>query len=201
MLAKQTNREAIGMILIVLPDITADDELLKRAHKQDREAQRLIYERYFPPIMQFIRLRVNDQEQAQDIAADVFLDFFVALGGRNPPRVHLRAWLFRVARNKIYDYYGKKQKYPTTTLEEWVPGSSEHNPENKMMQTWQLERTRRALNMLVAEQQEVLILRFGQGLSIRETADLMDRSVGAVKSLQFRAIDNLRQILDAGESE
>jgi len=189
------------MILIVLPDITADDALLERAQKQDRDAQRLIYERYFPPVMQFVRLRVNDRQQAQDIAADVFLDFFVALSEKTPPRVHLRAWLFRVARNKIYDYYGKKRKFPTTTLEEWVPGSSENNPENQVMQSWQLDRARRALNMLVAEQQEVLILRFGQGLSIRETADLMDRSISAVKSLQFRAVDNLRQILDTAESE
>lgn len=189
------------MIVIVLPDITADEDLLEKARYRDREAQRLIYERYFTPIMQFIRLRVNDREQAQDIAADVFLDFFVALGGKNPPRTHLRAWLFRVARNKIYDHYGEKQKFPMTTLEEWIPGSSDENPEKQIMQSWQLDRARRALSMLVAEQQEVLILRFGQGLSLKETADLMDQSVSAVKSLQFRAVDNLRRVLDANGAE
>jgi RNA polymerase sigma-70 factor (ECF subfamily) len=57
------------------------------------------------------------------------------------------------------------------------------------------EQARRALKMLADEQQEVLILRFGQGLSLQETADIMGKQVGAVKSLQFRAVNTLRQVL------
>ncbi|MCA9913286.1 MAG: sigma-70 family RNA polymerase sigma factor, partial [Anaerolineae bacterium] len=106
-----------------------------------------------------------------------------------------------VARNKIYDHYGEKQKFPMTTLEEWVPGSTEENPETKAVASLQLDRARRVLSMLVAEQQEVLILRFGQGLSLKETADLMDRSVSAIKSLQFRAVDTLRQLLETAGTE
>lgn len=189
------------MIVLVLPEIAGDEELLARAQADDREAQRLIYERYFPPIHQFIRLRIQDREQANDISADVFLDFFVVLRSGKVPETNLRAWLFRVARNKIYDHYGEQKKFPVSTLEEWIPNTLEPGPEAEFMQSWQLDRTRRALRMLVAEQQEVLLLRFGQGLSLKETADLMNRSVSAVKSLQFRAVDTLRQVLDAGEVE
>ncbi|GAB4526104.1 MAG: sigma-70 family RNA polymerase sigma factor [Anaerolineae bacterium] len=187
------------MITIVLPDVSADDALLDRARLNDQEAQRLIYERYFPPVFQFIRLRLRDREQARDIAADVFLDFFVALRGKNPPRTHLRGWLFQVARNKIYDHYGHEQQFPQTTLDEWMPNTADPGPESQVIQSLQAEKARQVLSMLVAEQQEVLILRFGQGLSIKETADLMGRSVSATKSLQFRAVDTLRQILDARE--
>ena len=186
------------MITLVLPDVTVDDRLLERAKSHDMSAQRTIYERYFPPIFQFIRLRVNEREQARDIAADVFLDFFKALNSKNPPRTNLRAWLFRVARNKVYDHYGKQRKLQTTALSEWIPGN-ENDPEIRALETFQIDRMKQALNMLVEEQQEVLILRFTQGLNLKETADLMDRSVSAIKSLQFRAIDNLRQILDVGE--
>jgi RNA polymerase sigma-70 factor (ECF subfamily) len=189
------------MIVLVLPDVGVDEALLSQARANDQDALRVIYQRYFSSVYQFIRLRINDAEQARDLTADVFLDFFVALRGRNAPRTSLRAWLFRVARNKIYDQYGKNKQFPTVTLDEWVPASPDLNPEMAVVRTLEAQHTRRALRMLAAEQQEVLILRFGQGLSLQETADLMDKSVSAVKSLQFRAVDTLRQILDAGDRE
>jgi len=58
-----------------------------------------------------------------------------------------------------------------------------------------IERVRRALRMLADDQQEVLLLRFSQMLNLQETADIMGRNVGAIKSLQFRAVNTLRQIL------
>jgi RNA polymerase sigma-70 factor (ECF subfamily) len=189
------------LIVIVLPDIPAERELLSDASRDDSAALRIIYEQYFPPVYQFIRLRINDRDQARDLAADVFLDFFVAIRSRRPPHTSLRAWLFRVARNKIYDYYGKSRQFPHTTLDEWIPASSDHDPEMDFFETYRLERVRRALRLLAPEQQEVLILRFGQGLNLKETADLMDKSVSAVKSLQFRAVETLRMFLDAGEVE
>lgn len=184
------------MITIVLPDIPAEDRLLAHARQGERNALRQIYESYFPPIYQFIRLRVNDREQARDITQDVFSAFFASLRGRTPPQKSLRAWLFRVARNKIYDHYGEKKQFPTTTLDEWIPASSDDNPETQFMRSIRTESARSALQKLVAEQQEVLLLRFGQDLSLEETADLMNKSVSAIKSLQFRAVERLRQLLE-----
>ncbi|RMG80074.1 MAG: sigma-70 family RNA polymerase sigma factor [Chloroflexi bacterium] len=183
------------MIILILPDTTPDMELLARAKQGDREAQRVIYNRYFEPIYQFVRLRVDDREQARDITADVFLDFFVSLHRGRPPRKSLRAWLFRVARHKIYDHYGARQRLTTTSLEEWMPSDAADSPEAQAMHAHRLERVRRALQQLSEDQQEVLVLRFGQGLSLQETADLMDKSVSAVKSLQFRATEALRRVL------
>ncbi len=188
------------MIVIVLPDLADEQQLLTDAKHKNEDALRTIYESYFPPIYQFIRLRINEREQARDIAADVFLDFFMAIRGNRAPQTSLRAWLFRVARNKVYDHYGKKKQFPTDTLEDWVPASSEHDPEIEFLQSMRVDHVRRAMNMLVAEQQEVLILRFGQGLNLQETADLMDKSISAIKSLQFRSVETLRMILDAGET-
>ncbi len=188
------------MIVIVLPDITDEQQLLTNAKHKDQDALRMIYESYFPPIYQFIRLRINEREHARDIAADVFVDFFIALRGNRAPHTSLRAWLFRVARNKVYDHYGKQKQFPTETLEDWVPASSDHDPEFEFLRSIRVEHVRRAMNMLVAEQQEVLILRFAQGLSLQETADLMDKSTSAIKSLQFRSVETLRKILDGGEA-
>ncbi|MBL8131343.1 MAG: sigma-70 family RNA polymerase sigma factor [Anaerolineae bacterium] len=187
------------MIVIVLPDLAAENNLLVDASRSDPDALRIIYEQYFPPLYQFIRLRINDREQARDIAADVFVDFFTAVRSRRAPHTSLRAWLFRVARNKIYDHYGKSRQFPTATLDEWIPESTDHDPETEFINALRIERVRRAMRLLAVEQQEVLILRFGQGLNLQETADLMDKSVSAIKSLQFRAVETLRTFLDAGE--
>jgi RNA polymerase sigma-70 factor (ECF subfamily) len=179
--------------------VTTEQALLAQARVQDRDAQRQIYERYFPPLYQFIRLRVNDREQARDIASEVFLDFFIALRSPRAPHTSLRAWLFRVARNKIVDYYGARKQFPLETLEEWLPSSPEESPEAELLQTLNVEKARRALQSLSAEQQEVLVLRFGQALNLQETADLMATTVSAIKSLQFRAMSKLRHALQGME--
>lgn len=183
------------MIVLVLPDIPAEDRLLAQARRGNQQATMRIYEAYFPPIYQFIRLRVGDPHAAEDLASDVFVKFVTALRGKNAPSHSLRGWLFRVARNTIADYYGKEKQVATETLEDWVPALDDDNPESQFMRTLDIERARQALRMLAAEQQEVLILRFGQLLSLQETADVMNKTISAVKSLQFRAVDTLRRIL------
>jgi RNA polymerase sigma-70 factor (ECF subfamily) len=183
------------MIVIVLPDIPAEDRLLSQARQGNHDALMRIYESYFPPIFNFIRLRVDDLTLAEDMASDVFVKLVEALRGKNAPQHSLRGWLFRVARNQIADHYGRSRNLTTEALEEWIPTPDEHDPEMHFMRSHELERTRRALRMMADDQQEVLLLRFGQSLSLQETADLMGRSTSAIKSLQFRAVNTLRQIL------
>jgi RNA polymerase sigma-70 factor (ECF subfamily) len=186
------------MIILTLPDIPIEDRLLAQARRGDQDAIMHIYESYFPAIYNFIRLRVDDQETARDLASEVFVELVTAFQTRHAPRQSLRGWLFRVARNLLHDHYGKGQQFTMSTLEEWLPASAEDEPEAQAIRSMDAQQTRRAFRMLAVDQQEVLILRFGQGLSLSETADIMDRRVGAVKSLQFRAVQTLREILGGG---
>ena len=183
------------MILLVLPDIAMEDRLLALARDGDQNAIMEIYDRYFAPIYQFIRLRTDDSVLAEDIASDVFVKLVSALRGRNAPRHSLRGWLFQVARNELSRQYGKGKRYPTVTLDEWIPASSESQPEVQFIHSLRIESARAALRTLTSDQQEVLILRFGQALSLEETADVMGKSVSAIKSLQLRAVNALRQVL------
>lgn len=189
------------MIFLVLPDIPAEDRLLAQARQGNQDAIMQIYESYFPPIFQFIRLRVGDRALAENLGSEVFVKLVDALPGRNAPRHSLRGWLFRVARNAIHDHYGKSRQLPTTTLDEWLPASPDNDPEVQFMRSVSVERARRAIRMLSAEQQEVLILRFGQMLTLQETADILGKSANAVKSLQYRAINTLRGILETLRTE
>lgn len=183
------------MILIVLPDIGVEDRLLAQAKGGDREALMRIYDTYFPPIYNFIRLRVSDKILAEDLASDVFIKLVETLRGKNAPQHSLRGWLFRVARNRLNDHYRQNRNMTSEVLEEWTPIPKDDEPEEQFFRTMQIEQARSALLKLSADQQEVLILRFGQGLGLQETADIMDRNVSAIKSLQFRAVNALRQFL------
>ena len=183
------------MILIVLPDLATEDRLLAQAKRGDQLAIMRIYDAFFTPIYQYIRLRVGDAMTAEDLTSDVFVKLIAALRGPNAPRDTLRGWLFRVARNAIIDYAGKENKVPETTLDEWVRDSTDKQPEIAFMQAANEQRARNAVRMLAADQQEVLVLRFGQQLSLQETADVMGKTVSAIKSLQWRAVETLRGIL------
>lgn len=183
------------------PDLPDEQRLLIAAQRDNPDALKEIYQRYFPAIYRFIRIRLGDRSQAQDVTADVFLDFFVAIRRTQAPHSSVRAWLYRVARNKLSDHYGRQQRRADVVLEEWLPDPNEHSPEVNLLRTAQINDTQQALRMLPSEQQEVLLLRFAEGLSLQETAELMNKSVSAIKSLQFRAVDRLRQILNVGEFE
>jgi len=183
------------MFLIVLPDPVNDDVLLLRLQGGGEEAVIAVYERYFTPLYQYARLKVGDGALAKDIVSDVFVRLIESLGTRSAPRVNLRGWLFRVTRHEIYR--NSDRTISLTDVEEWMPAPAESNPE-MLGDVVDLQRVRHAIRMLTADHQEVLILRFGQRLSLQETADIMGKNVSAIKSLQFRAVDTLRSILVEG---
>jgi RNA polymerase sigma-70 factor (ECF subfamily) len=183
------------MILIVLPDIAEEDALLARARQGDVDASRQIFDSYFSPVYQFIRLRVEDVQTAEDLASEVFLKLLNAFRGGTAPRHSLRGWLFRVARNEIYDHFGRQKRLNMTVLDDWIAAPDEDEPEVQFMNTLDVARARRAIKLLTDDQQEVLLLRFGQMLNLQETADIMGKNVNTIKALQFRAVNMLRKVL------
>lgn len=189
------------MIVLVLPDLPTEDRLLASAKQGDQTAVMQIYDSFFAPVYQYIRLRVGDAMTAEDLTSDVFVKLIVALRSSSAPRDTLRGWIFRVARNAIIDYAGKQAKMPETTLDDWIREPADNQPDVAFVRASSEERARRAIRMLAADQQEVLVLRFGQQLSLQETADVMGKSVSAVKSLQWRAVETLRHILSDDGTE
>jgi RNA polymerase sigma-70 factor (ECF subfamily) len=94
------------MIFIVLPDIPTEDRLLLQARRGDSEAIMQIYEQYFPPVYQFVQLRVGDPALAEDLTSEVFVKLVDSLRGRSAPQHSLRGWIFRVARNVMSSHFG-----------------------------------------------------------------------------------------------
>lgn len=175
-----------------MPD-TTDRELVQRFQQGDPEALGELYDRYQPGLFKFIRVRVDSQQVAEDLTGEVFASVIAHLPGSSIR--HFRAWLFRIARNQLTDYFRARGHTPMTTMDDLEIPAADDRPAVLVEQGLLLEQVRRALSGLESTQRDVVILRFLVGLSLKEVAEVLDKSVGAIKALQHRGLDNLRQLL------
>lgn len=173
----------------------SEQALLKRAEQYDEVALGELYDRYAPRIYGYIYRRVGDPYLAEDLAGDVFVRVVQAIRSRHGWHTSFQAWLYRIAHNVVVDHYRQPPVALLASMDEiWAP-VREASPERAVEQAMEGARLRAAIGCLTQGQQQVLVLRFGEGLTVRETADILNKTSGAVKAVQRRALDSLRRIL------
>lgn len=166
--------------------------LLERVQQHDQQALAEVHDRYFDQLYRYLNYRVSEPEAAADLTGEVFLALVKALKENKPPKVSLSGWLYSVARNLAADYI--KEKTRTVPLvEEMVADDPSLTDQAHLAHLAPM--LRQALLQLTEEQQHVIALRFGQGLSLAETAELLDKSVGSIKALQHRALASLARFI------
>ena len=174
------------------------NELVQRAQKGDLSAIREIYLEHHNQVYRFIWSRVHDPTQADDLTGEVFLRMVASLPKYQDRALPFRAWLYRIARNLVIDNYRWNQNREYVPLEsvaeDLVGGES---PEKITELALAFERVQQALENLAPDQREVVELRFLAGLSLKEVALAVDKTVSAVKSLQHRGLSSLRTNLEA----
>jgi RNA polymerase sigma-70 factor (ECF subfamily) len=177
-----------------------DAARLRKARALDRNTLGGIYDDYHQPLYSYIYRRVGEVETARDLTADVFRRFLQATANGNGPKENLRAWLYRVAHNIVIDFYRRQQHQPSQPLKEELIGDDD-DPGQAAEHRLQAEQVRAAMGQLTPEQQQVIALKFLEGLSNEEVADITEKSIGAVKGLQHRALASLRRQLVPIEEE
>jgi RNA polymerase sigma-70 factor (ECF subfamily) len=177
-----------------------DSVRLQRANALDRQALGTIYNDYHQRLYSYIFRRVGDVEIARDLTADVFRRFLQATANGTGPSDNLRAWLYRVAHNIVIDHYRRQQHRQSYPLEEKMICGDE-DPRQEAEQQLLAAQVRVALRHLTADQQQIISLKFLEGLSNDEIAEITEKSVGAVKALQHRALAALRRQLVPFEQE
>ncbi len=173
------------------------DTLLKRARQWDEDALAHIYDTFAPAIYRYIYRRTGHQNTAEEITAETFHRFLVALKRGGGPTEHLSAWLYRVAHNLIVDFYRRQPPQEPASLDELEEMPAE--PESgvaRVERQMEVAQARAALRQLTPLQQQIITLRYLEDLSHEEIARVVERTEGAVKALQHRALDNLRRILE-----
>jgi RNA polymerase sigma-70 factor, ECF subfamily len=175
-----------------------DPSLLARIQQHDQIALAAVYDHYFDPIYRYLNYRLGEPEVAADLAGDVFLALIDALKAGKAPQTSLPGWLYTVARNLAADYIRKKTR-TVALIEDLAADESPLTDQAYLSQLAPM--LKQAMLQLTEEQQHVITLRFGQGLSLAETAQFMEKSVGAVKGLQHRALASLARFIPQGVVE
>ncbi len=173
------------------------DSILARARELDEQALAAIHDEHYPGIYRYVRYRLEDEQLVEDIAAEVFLRFLDALRRKSSEIRDVRAWLFGTAANLINDHLRRKYRRQEEDLEEYEFLAGTHTTEHTAESNDQFRHMRRALQNLTSDQQQVISLRFLLDYSVEETAQIMRKTAGAVKVLQFRALASLRRILES----
>jgi RNA polymerase sigma-70 factor, ECF subfamily len=173
--------------------------LVELARGGDSEAFGLLYDHYHGQVYRFVYYRVGSTAIAEDLTSETFFRALRSMSSFKWQGKDFGAWLMTIARNLTADHYkAGRTRLELATEDMGAHDSSTEGPENAVLASLTNEVLLEALRELPAEQQECLIMRFLQGLSIAETAAVLGRSDGAVKQLQLRGVRNLAKLLPEG---
>ena len=173
-----------------------DDEeliqLLDRAKFNDSRAIGKLCAHFYSKIYRFIYYRVNTVEDAEDLTSEVCLRVIKSI---HEQKGSFYAWIFRIASNMITDHYRRRVVRSNVesvgeSIEEMI---DEGNKQNELLEQKEL---RQSLKQLTEEQQEVVVLKFIEGYGTDEIANMLGKSSGAIRAIQFRALTALRNMSD-----
>lgn len=175
--------------------------LVQRAQAGDADAFGELYDRYVDQVYRYIYYRVGSAQVAEDLTSETFLRALRRLSSFTWQGRDVGAWFVTIARNLIADHYkSSRYRLEMTTDDVGESGAklTQDGPENAVLEAMQNKVLLEAVKKLNDEQQECIVLRFLQGLSVAETALAMGKNDGAIKALQYRAIRSLGRLLPEG---
>src|SRR3981081_458670 len=172
-----------------------DRPLIERVRRGDQDAARILFERYFDRIYNYVYARLGRAEDAEDLAIDTMTRSLTRLDLFHDQGVAFASWVYRIAHNATIDHYRRQGKATLVPLES-APMPVTADPSELALEQLANDDLRHAGRELTDEQQQVLILRFFQDLTAAQAAQIMGKSVGAVQALQHRALGSLERALD-----
>ncbi len=177
------------------PDMDSDG-ILARAHQFDPQALSQLHDQLYPQVYRYVAYRLDDPQACEDISSEVFLRLLNVLKKKVQTVQSARAWVMGTANHLVMDYYRNKYRRNVEKLENHDDLPDYHSPEGETESRQVHQEVQNAMLNLTDDQQHVIALRFSQELSLEETAQMMGKTVNAVKVLQYRALAALRRQLD-----
>jgi RNA polymerase sigma-70 factor (ECF subfamily) len=174
-----------------------DSELIKIAQEGESDAFGELYQRYAQIVFRFIYANLNNRLDAEDLTEEVFLRAWRSLSKYRQKGVPFLAYLFKIARNVLIDFYRRAGRSGGhMSIEEKQITDQNPDPSETAILNIEHQEVRQTLTQLREDYRTVLVLRFLSGLTPEETGQVMGRTPGAVRILQHRALSALRSLLE-----
>jgi RNA polymerase sigma-70 factor (ECF subfamily) len=168
-------------------------ELVARGQQGDRDALEELYLIHFDRIYSYLHVSVGNRHDAEDLTTQTFLKMLEKIGSFKWQSAPFSAWLFRIAHNLAMDHFRARRRWQPEEEVPEQPGEEEPSAELRAMQTIGRESMLKLIDRLSPEQQQVLTLKFVFNLPNAEVAAILDKTEGAIKSLQHRALVSLQK--------
>jgi RNA polymerase sigma-70 factor (ECF subfamily) len=182
------------------PEAAPMMSLVERAQQGDADAFGELYDRYVDLVYRYVYYRVGMTALAEDLTSETFLRALRRIGTFTWQGRDFGAWLITISRNLVADHYKSgrfRLEVATADLLEAGADRRQEGPEDAVLESIANAELLEAVRQLNPEQQECVVLRFLQGLSVAETALAMGKNEGAIKALQYRAVRTLGRLLPA----
>lgn len=188
-----------------------DTELVKRLQKGDSEAVGVLVEEYADRLYNYAFYRCGDHHLAEDIVSETFARIIEKIGTYEQREAPFKAWVFRIAHNRLANHLRYRSRHQALSLDATnADGERLVDPPDDWgaadgglmaSQVAEREELRQAILQLPEDQKATFVLRFIEGLALEEVSILLEKSLASVKSLQYRAVANLRRALDQAQPD
>ncbi|HKP17826.1 MAG TPA: sigma-70 family RNA polymerase sigma factor [Gaiellaceae bacterium] len=169
------------------------EQLVKRGQEGDRDALEELYLEHFDRIYSYLHMTVGNRHDAEDLTTQTFLKMLESIGRFRWGTAPFSAWLFRIAHNLAMDHFRARRRWQPEEEVPEPPDAIELSAEDEAMRVLSGESMLELIDQLSDEQRQVLILKFVFDFSNVEAATVLDKTEGAVKSLQHRALASLQR--------
>jgi RNA polymerase sigma-70 factor, ECF subfamily len=180
-----------------MSDSFNDKFLIAGSLAGDDQAFGKLYDKYIDEIYRFILMRVRSKEEAQDLTNEVFLKIWQYINNNDTDIDNVRAFLYRIARNIVIDKYRKSGKELLALDEDMIESIPDESLdlEDEVQKKDELNEVLGVVDKLPEDQRELILMKYVQDLSVKEIAQVLEKSRGAVRVSLHRAIKKLKTLL------
>ena len=172
-----------------------DEQLLAKAIQLDPAALRVLHQRFYAPVARYIQFKVGDPHTVEDLSGEVFVRVIEGLKQGKSWQDSPQGWIMGIARHVVADFYRHRERMTEVELTEHVSATKATDPSHQTLLNDQKRRLMAAIQQLTDEQRDVILMRFMEGINIEGVANAINKTPGAVKGLQYRALRALADIM------